>query len=696
MNYIISSKALSLEIDSECGRLVTVRNTARDLTLISLPPSNAPFRLELAGQEVISEYITFRSTALPNGLRLIWTLPHGLTLRSDILTRGDDILFTMAVLNDGQAVIDRLEYPIISGIGRLGGVGQDELVHSHATGMLFHDPLDLFQPDPENKRRVGMSPYPEGFSGSTMQFMAYYAKDKGGFFIGTEDSRKDLKWFNCRKDGDSLTCSIMHRAPVFQRGGSFTVTYPVVLAPLMKGSWYEAADRYRGWAFHQTWAQPRPRSRWLFEDVGICTFGINARYDRSAWIHAIDRMAGTRVFHILGPNWARWGHDYHNNLPRGRADWFPATFSPENMAVIRQNGDFWAPFEFDLLANHAADYPDPVLESRMVHDDETLGITNPGLVHFPFMCPGTEYWHDLHVERDVKHVSEYGANAIYYDISVSNLLLQCLAKNHNHLPGSGTAIADEFASMYTDTNLAMASAKGTYVPTGTEVISEIFVNIFDFYQARAEGGPYAPFEVQAFRDWLIAGKAEKIPLFTYTFQDRAPLRMDGWARPSHEAGDLFYWTAAQVLLNGGLLELNYEFAPVEDLNGQNEYLAEHYYRYNERHFTFDPQKAAFVGNIAQLRVGTVNHWLAYGHMLPAPRVEAQPVELDYLTYNVFKDDPFYEDRGRMRVPGALATAWEVEGRTIWLTANLLAQEQRVTIDGKEINLAPRQVQVVEP
>src|SRR3712207_8311556 len=41
-----------------------------------------------------------------------------------------------------SATIDRVEYPIIAGIGRLGGAGQDELVHSHATGMLFHDPLD--------------------------------------------------------------------------------------------------------------------------------------------------------------------------------------------------------------------------------------------------------------------------------------------------------------------------------------------------------------------------------------------------------------------------------------------------------------------------------------------------------------------------------------------------------------------------
>ena len=59
-------------------------------------------------------------------------------------------------------------------------------------------------------------------------------------------------------------------------------------------------------------------------------------------------------------------------------------------------------------------------------------------------------------------------------------------------------------------------------------------------------------------------------------------------------------------------------------------------------------------------------------MLPAPTVTAAPVNLSYYTYNVGKGDPIYEDRGTMTVPGALASAWQHEGRTIWLVANLLA------------------------
>ncbi|MGI8587399.1 MAG: DUF6259 domain-containing protein [Chloroflexia bacterium] len=702
MSFTLASRALSVEIDDASGRLLRVRNLARDLDLIAAPdicsPAGlhiSPFRLELAKLGVVEGFTDFKCMPLANGLRLLWQAEHAITVSADVVTRGNDILFTAAAANAGQATIDRLEYPIIGGIGRLGGHGQDELAHTHATGVLFHDPLDLFEPDPENRRRLRFSPYPEGFAGSTMQFLAYYARNKGGFFVGTEDGGKALKWYNFYKDGEALACSVMHKASVLAPGRSLNPPYPVVLAPLIEGTWYEAADRYRLWALNQSWAQPRPQSRWLREQVGVCTFGINARHDRSAWLNEIHRIAGTPVFHILGPNWVAAQQDYHNNLPRGRADWFPAAFDPANLAAIKSNSDYWAPFEFDLLSNYSTDFPDPVMESRMVQNDAEMGLVDPGLVGFPFMCAGTKYWHDFHVERDAHLVEEYGAQALYYDISVSNLLLQCLAGNHEHAPGAGNEIADAFTTMYRDTSAATAQAGSAYIPAGTEVISEIFLNIFDYYQARAEAGPYAPFEVNNFRDWLLDGRAEKIPLFTYVFGERAPLRLDGWAKLSPQAGDLFYWTAAQVLLNGGLFELNYEFSALEDLDGKADVVAEHYYRFEERHHVIDPQKAAFVGEVARTRTGPANHFLAYGRMLPAPAVEAEPVALNYHTFNVGLGDKIYGDQGTMSVPGALASAWQLDGKTIWLVANLLPTEQHAAVAGKSLCLPPRRILVVE-
>ena len=76
-------------------------------------------------------------------------------------------------------------------------------------------------------------------------------------------------------------------------------------------------------------------------------------------------------------------------------------------------------------------------------------------------------------------------------------------------------------------------------------------------------------------------------------------------------------------------------------------------------------------------------------------VEAPLVDLEYRTVNVFHNDPIYEDTGTMRVPSALATAWQYGDRSIYLAVNLLDQPQTVGIDGAQYTLPPRQVQVIE-
>jgi len=698
MTISVTSGALRVELDPDRGAITAVRHLTRGLELIAGPPADLPFRLELDGIGPLERIRDFVWEQRPSGLRLSWSMDHGITLVSDVVVRGEDVLLTIEAINGGLATIDRIEYPIVGGIGRLGGRGEDELAHTHATGMLFHDPLDLLEPDPENHRKLRYSPYPEGFAGATMQFMAYYARGQGGFLLGTEDAGLSLKWLNVFKDRDALSMSVIHKAAAPAPGVDLVPSYPVVIAPLFQGTWYEAGDRYRSWAIGQPWARPAPRSRWLREDVGITTFGVNARHDRSPWLDEIHRMAGTPVFHVLGPNWAATGQDYENHLPRGMADWFPAVFDPSNLETIRRNGDYWAPFEFDLLCADPGDAGEgePVLASRLRLDAVEAGRSDGGLPNFPFMCPGTAYWHDLHVARDERLVVDHDPDALYYDISVNNVLLQCLADGHDHRPGSGEAIGQAFATMYADTNAATARAKGGRVPAGAEMISECFIEAFDFYQARGEAGPYAPFETAAFRDWVIAGRAEKIPLFTYVFGERAPLRMDGWGKLSAESGDLLYWTAATVVLNGGLFQINGEFSGLEDLASHADDPGQHYYPFEARRHGVDPAKAAFIGEVARARTGPANPYLAHGSMVPAPRVEAPRVALPYFAYNMAKVERLYETRGEMAVDSALATAWQLDGRVMWLVANLLPEAQEVLVDDKRVALGAREIQFVEP
>jgi hypothetical protein len=50
----------------------------------------------------------------------------------------------------------------------------------------------------------------------------------------------------------------------------------------------------------------------------------------------------------------------------------------------------------------------------------------------------------------------------------------------------------------------------------------------------------------------------------------------------------------------------------------------------------------------------------------------------------------------MTVPSALVSAWEHDGRTIWLVANLLPQAQEIRVEGQTLTMPPRRIRVVEP
>jgi hypothetical protein len=166
------------------------------------------------------------------------------------------------------------------------------------------------------------------------------------------------------------------------------------------------------------------------------------------------------------------------------------------------------------------------------------------------MCAGSSYWKRLHAWRDARISRDHDNAALYYDISVNNLVMRCIAEDHDHLPGSGPELAEAFQEMYRTTKGNASRVRGEAVATGTEVVSEWLLADIDFYQSRAEASPIAPFEVDVFRDWIVDGTAAKVPLFTYVYHDRGPVRLDGWGSLAREAGGLSYWTAARVVLNG--------------------------------------------------------------------------------------------------------------------------------------------------
>jgi len=702
----LENACLRILVDRETGATRQVEHRGAGLSLIADSDRAAahPFMVILADGTILREWLacTVKSESRTR-IRIHWTLAQGLRLEVGLdLDSAADLQWTVALHNPERSPVAALAYPYLAGIGALGQIPEDDqLVHPYATGFLVRDPLHALPrvvSETEGEQPVVLGLYPEGFSGSTMQFMAYGAVGRGGFYLAAEDGEGREKWLNAylHPDGD-LRMAVWHSPGDYARRRDVLPSYRTVLAALDGGDWYSAADRYQQWALTQPWAARGPlwaredRPRWLFEQVGLCTFGINPRFDRTLWLAELGQIAGTRVMHVLGPNWPKTEANYQNSLPGGLADWFPARFHPATIEHIRSHGDYLVPFEFDLLFGKGEEKAGAADGTRALQEIPSPTLSRDAY-HFPFLCPASPFTRTLHVERDRELVQGYTVDGVYYDISVNNVRHICLSDQHGHAPGDQAAISDGYTAMLAETAAAMREAAGgRTIPQGTEMINERMLPYLWFYQARAEASPAAPFEAGPFLDLIEQGKVEKIPLFTYVYHEYGPVRMDGWAKLSREQGDYVYFVLGRVFLQGGLIELNYEFSGLEDLGDHRDVAAEHYFLFTERRFTIDPDLARFVGRLARARIGPANRYLAYGAMRrPAVlSVEGETsLTLQYFLYNASPEMRNHEARGTLLVPTVLQTAWRYRDESYaWLLLNLALDPREVRIE-LDVPMAP--------
>ena len=231
----LGNRHIEILLDSASGRILAVRNLGSEVDLIQFTVDTPPWRLEIDGQSEWQHHFTDFAYALETGTpatsqytdaSLRWEITSGIVVNSRITVPRDEpsVLFTVSVENPSNLAVDKIEYPILSGIGPLRKLGTPSyLVHSQGTGFLFRDPILTFRPEPGPGQGLRYSPYPEGFNGSTMQFMAYYAEDIGGFYFATRDPGKSMKWYNFFRDVDTtqLTATFMHQNPRVAPGADF-------------------------------------------------------------------------------------------------------------------------------------------------------------------------------------------------------------------------------------------------------------------------------------------------------------------------------------------------------------------------------------------------------------------------------------------------------------------------------------------
>ena len=683
--FLINSR-LRIGLAEEDGSIRLLRDERAGIDYVAAGAD--AFRLETdAGFSAEFESFECRREAPASGvakLSLAWRTKTGVAVRAWLsLEEGSDSLdFGCSADNGSQERLLSLEYPIFASLREITEGGEDDYVaHAFATGFKVRHPAKHFD---EGCAGWRYAPYPESFSGASMQFFAYYGMNRGGLYFAALDGEGHAKWLNFFKNGQGLLeATFIHGCEETGAGKGIRPPYPVRVSLLEGQDWHEAADRYKAWATGQKWCERGTLARrrkagdtaaWLHEEIGAATFGINAGADRTPWLRKYRELIPTPLLHVLGPDWTNAPQTFYRGVPGGFDDWFPTRFHAGNLACLRELGDKFAPFEFDYL--YRFDGADGEL-GRAAAQKFPERIKSMDGYRFPFLCPAHPYAHDFHVRRDETLQRTDDADAIYYDISANNIMKVCMDETHGHPVGAGKAIEDAYRRNYSDTKAAMEAVAGRPVPMGTEMMNETLLGLIDFYQARAGGQPAAPLEGWPFRELLKTGAAELVPMFAYVYHEYGAVRLDGWGKLVEEIGSLYYLTVARTYLWGGLYELNYEYSPMEALDGKENAADKHYYPFEARGYAFSEKRARYLALYARLRTGDANPYWAYGRMLkPLEFTGGSRTRMKWFHYNHGTSSKEYNDAGELDADEIVHSAWIREGEGVGLFFANVGEESR--------------------
>lgn len=653
---VLSNAALELRLDDTTGAVRQLRNVAKGLDLVTNQDGQPAFVVQTSTGAASAVSFTATPVAAFDGAAfdLHWNTDKagiGFDVRIELPTNADDIRMFPRVTNSTPDLrVYSMEYPILGGIQRLVPAGgTDYELLSAAQGYLYREPYTNL---PVETRRWL---YPDGYGGASTQLWAYFRKDVGGFSMEVRDATGVAKNFMFNKESSTgdLRWSVETLTWDKSAGHGLDPAFDIRLVALTKGDWEEAADHYRAWSLQQAWASKGRVAnrldsqfpRWLYEQTYATTFGVSINLDQAKWYRALHDWVGGPLFHISGFWWP--GGTAQSEWYGGYNDWNDARVNVANLTAIQQKGDRWGLFLFDLhFADGAHEWasssPDPLTDPVAPWQPYNMS-PDPEDAPWNYVCPATSVWPAFHGWRDLKTFDNYGYDANYYDIGAGLGRVRCENTAHGHPAGRGRWMIDGYRTMLNARRDELHTHAGHYIPAGTELISELYLREFDYYQARAEASVMSMLEGDHFRAGEKAGWKEKVPLFAYAYHDVGPVRLDGNLKAAAKFGEIFYWIAARTVAWGGLPELNYELSALEKFPGMTDTFT-WYETYKDTFHVIDnspyasaADRGLFLGRLGKARTGFAKPWLAYGRMTRAPRVVSglSNVTVDWHLYNTF-------------------------------------------------------------
>jgi len=696
-HLVARNDRLEVIFDGTSGGIRAMRNRATGQELLQTPASApAPWKMTAQQpppgeqQQTFSpQRFTYAIARDGHSADLRWeTGQDGLTVRVRALL-GDhgDLELWPKLVNERVALPPQVfTYPLLENSRTFSGNGASDycIYPQCSTGFLYRAPFGQTIPSIDGN-------YPDGYSGVAMQVMGYYREGVGGFSFATHDPHSTRKVLNFSQD----EISFGHATWDLRRGADLDYRYPVVVAPMTRGDWYEVAEHYRRWAITQPWCAKGPKwqraddeyCRWVHEEVGLVVWQVPSNADWSPWLRWFREATGTPVQIVHAYDWSAT-----RGWQMGFEGYFPPQFHPNNVAEWKHNRvtayvndlfisyeaqDFetkWRPatmtlnFPFDPFPADevfAASGPTPGTSKGGAPDPRVTGDA------FYFLCPVTEVQRSLHVWRDSTLVQLTHIDGVQYDISFGNPenWMTCTDSSHGHPPGAGRWVVQAFIENARRSKAAMAKALGRYPYQGTETVIETALDVVDGFYSRILAGPHTLAEGRPLQGGdpyeAPPGQGrECVPFFEAVYHDYGPVRHDGFAQLNPGYGDIFYWTAAKIVCRwGGLLELDYNIGWPEAIPGWNGTPPATYTPYDGAYYeaidapALDPAKAAFLREIATARTGYGNPWLGYGRLARPTGTPSKSIPLDYGNHEDINPVTRYTAQGTWDVPQLLEGAW---------------------------------------
>lgn len=612
-NLTLDEKSDSITLENQKVRIVLHKNGAikeyvnkeSKLYLTKDTPQIDPIRIDLVNQNgVTSNSYSYQITSnSPEKIQIKYLYDFGASGQAEtfisLAKDSDEVIFNVSLLNTSykgdQSVLD-VEYPIIENIKTLNGKEKDVFATPYATGYLFKNPIDNFNGDYGIGLGKSMATYPSGWY-YTMQFATYYSENLGGFYWTARDAKDYIKAFSFIGGGDEdLRMSLFH----FVDDLSDTETrfgYDFVIANMNEGRWQEAANRYKEWAINQPWiksiGETKDRNdinKTLYEKTGLSYFGL--RSDVATWVDMIptyDQIASRLDNSVL-------------NI---------AIYLNKNyFDIVREYNHQYSVFEFNSISSLPQFNTNAIQYKN--HSDSHFDVHG---TPFYYQCPYSEDWLENRNMTEQGYFNTYNVDALYFDVAFTAIHpIQCFNSGHTH----GTRINILPGFYHQLDNADKLASRNGFFSVGTEMLTERILPYIDFYQARANGGPLGWMESDEIRGMVEDNVAIKIPLFDYVYHEYGGVRMDGYLVPLDELGNSYYYIAAYTALNGGIVEFNYEYFPIDTLPSANR---------------INVEMVDFVNRLGNMRTTYGKDYLVYGHMKDTPSINSGLVTYEYFQPN---------------------------------------------------------------